>query len=132
MFPEKWTGKGETITWPPRSPDRTPLDYYLVPSTNIPTPKIGALKWVPKYQVAIFSKRILNKFQQFVETSSLSENYISAICRKITVPAVGDKREILSLSKSVLLIRWISFFFRYSTTNVVYPAAHDFVFMIIG
>jgi hypothetical protein len=53
-FPEKWTGKGETITWPPRSLDRNPLDFYLVPCMNIPTPKTGALKCVPKHQMAIF------------------------------------------------------------------------------
>jgi hypothetical protein len=75
-FPEKRTGKGETITWPPLSLDRTHLDFYLVLCMNIPTTKIGALKCVPKHQVAIFSKTILINFQQFVEIRSLSKNCI--------------------------------------------------------
>lgn len=29
-FPDRWIGRGsETIQWPPRSPDLTPLDFYL-------------------------------------------------------------------------------------------------------
>ncbi|KDR21301.1 hypothetical protein L798_04275, partial [Zootermopsis nevadensis] len=26
-FPNRWTGRGNTINWPPRSPDLTPLDF---------------------------------------------------------------------------------------------------------
>ena len=26
---EKWIGRGGPIKWPPRSPDLTPLDYYV-------------------------------------------------------------------------------------------------------
>jgi hypothetical protein len=29
-FPEKWIGRGGTITWPPRSPDLIPLDFILL------------------------------------------------------------------------------------------------------
>jgi hypothetical protein len=28
-FPNRWLGRGGPVTWPPRSPDLTPLDYYL-------------------------------------------------------------------------------------------------------
>jgi len=28
-FPNRWLGHGGHIAWPPRSPDLTPLDYYL-------------------------------------------------------------------------------------------------------
>jgi len=28
-FPNRWLGRGGPIAWPPRSPDLTPLDYYL-------------------------------------------------------------------------------------------------------
>ena len=28
-FPNRWLGRGWTIAWPPRSPDLTPLYYYL-------------------------------------------------------------------------------------------------------
>ena len=28
-FPNRWLGRGGPIPWPPRSPDLTPLDYYL-------------------------------------------------------------------------------------------------------
>lgn len=28
-FPNRWIGRGGYILWPPRSPDLTPLDYYL-------------------------------------------------------------------------------------------------------
>jgi hypothetical protein len=37
QFPERWIGKGGPVTWPPRSPDLTPLDlgpgdsFYLQP-----------------------------------------------------------------------------------------------------
>ncbi|CAK9806442.1 hypothetical protein ANTPLA_LOCUS4888 [Anthophora plagiata] len=28
-FPQRWIGRGGSIPWPPRSPDLTPLDFYL-------------------------------------------------------------------------------------------------------
>jgi len=28
-FPNRWLGSGGPVAWPPRSPDLTPLDYYL-------------------------------------------------------------------------------------------------------
>ncbi|CAK9823987.1 hypothetical protein ANTRET_LOCUS2226 [Anthophora retusa] len=28
-FPQRWIGRGGSISWPPRSPDLTPLDFYL-------------------------------------------------------------------------------------------------------
>ena len=28
-FPNRWLGLGGPVAWPPRSPDLTPLDYYL-------------------------------------------------------------------------------------------------------
>jgi hypothetical protein len=28
-FPYKWIGRGGPITWPPHSPDRTPLDFLF-------------------------------------------------------------------------------------------------------
>jgi len=28
-FPNRWFGRGGSVAWPPRSPDLTPLDYYL-------------------------------------------------------------------------------------------------------
>ena len=28
-FPKRWLGRGGRVAWPPRSPDLTPLDYYL-------------------------------------------------------------------------------------------------------
>jgi len=28
-FPNRWLGCGGPVAWPPRSPDLTPLDYYL-------------------------------------------------------------------------------------------------------
>lgn len=29
IFPERWIGRNGTINWPPRSPDLTPLDFFL-------------------------------------------------------------------------------------------------------
>ncbi|KAJ4439493.1 hypothetical protein ANN_07617 [Periplaneta americana] len=29
-YPGRWIGRGGVISWPPRSPDLTPLDYYVV------------------------------------------------------------------------------------------------------
>ena len=28
-FPNRWLGRGGPVAWAPRSPDLTPLDYYL-------------------------------------------------------------------------------------------------------
>ncbi|GBM70231.1 hypothetical protein AVEN_147154-1 [Araneus ventricosus] len=28
-FPQRWLGRGAVMAWPPRSPDITPLDFYL-------------------------------------------------------------------------------------------------------
>jgi len=28
-FPNRWLGRGGPVAWPPRSPDLTPMDYYL-------------------------------------------------------------------------------------------------------
>lgn len=28
-YPNKWIGRGSPVTWPPRSPDLTPLDFFL-------------------------------------------------------------------------------------------------------
>jgi len=28
-FPNRWLGRGGSAVWPPRSPNLTPLDYYL-------------------------------------------------------------------------------------------------------
>ncbi|GBM25456.1 hypothetical protein AVEN_261573-1 [Araneus ventricosus] len=28
-FPQWWIGRGAVMAWPPRSPDITPLDFYL-------------------------------------------------------------------------------------------------------
>ena len=29
QFPNRWIGRGGPVSWPPRSPDLNPLDYYL-------------------------------------------------------------------------------------------------------
>ena len=29
QFPERWIGRGGPISWPPRSPDLTPLDFFF-------------------------------------------------------------------------------------------------------
>jgi len=29
LFSNRWLGQGGPVAWPPRSPDLTPLDYYL-------------------------------------------------------------------------------------------------------
>ena len=29
FFSNRWLGRGGPVAWPPRSPDFTPLDYYL-------------------------------------------------------------------------------------------------------
>jgi hypothetical protein len=28
-YPDSWIGRGEPLNWPARSPDLTPLDYFL-------------------------------------------------------------------------------------------------------
>lgn len=29
FHPQRWIGRGGIVAWPPRSPDFTPLDFYL-------------------------------------------------------------------------------------------------------
>jgi len=29
QYPERWIGRRGAIKWPPRSPDLTPLDYFM-------------------------------------------------------------------------------------------------------
>ncbi|KZC07320.1 hypothetical protein WN55_07731 [Dufourea novaeangliae] len=29
FYPNKWIGRGGLVSWPPRSPDLTPLDIFL-------------------------------------------------------------------------------------------------------
>ena len=29
LFPHRWIGRDSEFSWPPRSPDMNPLDYYL-------------------------------------------------------------------------------------------------------
>ena len=29
IFPSRWIGRGGPIAWPPRSPDMTPMDFFL-------------------------------------------------------------------------------------------------------
>ena len=29
QFPNRWIGRGGAVSWPPRSPDLTPLDFFL-------------------------------------------------------------------------------------------------------
>ena len=29
QFPNRWIGHGGAVSWPPRSPDLTPLDFFL-------------------------------------------------------------------------------------------------------
>lgn len=33
-YPRRWIGRGATFAWPPRSLDFTPLDFYLLGSTE--------------------------------------------------------------------------------------------------
>ena len=33
-FPNRWLGRLGPVAWPPRSPDLTPLDYYIWASCN--------------------------------------------------------------------------------------------------
>ena len=28
-YPNRWIGRGGPVPWPPRSPDLTPLDFFL-------------------------------------------------------------------------------------------------------
>ncbi|KAJ4447231.1 hypothetical protein ANN_09235 [Periplaneta americana] len=46
-FPDRWIGRGGPIAWPPRSPDRNPLDFYL----SIVTDRSGeniCFEWITK------------------------------------------------------------------------------------
>ena len=29
VFPNRWSGKGGPVQWPPRSPDLTPMDFFI-------------------------------------------------------------------------------------------------------
>ena len=29
VFPNRWIGRGGPVQWPPRSPDLTPMDFFI-------------------------------------------------------------------------------------------------------
>ncbi|KZC14926.1 hypothetical protein WN55_07881 [Dufourea novaeangliae] len=29
LYPNKWIGRGRLVSWPPRSPDTTPLNFFF-------------------------------------------------------------------------------------------------------
>lgn len=62
-FPDRWIGRGGPIPWPARSPDITPMDFFvwgrmktLVYSTDVPVPNVEGLR-----------NRIINAAQQIQE-----------------------------------------------------------------
>ncbi|GBM49030.1 hypothetical protein AVEN_153546-1 [Araneus ventricosus] len=76
-FPDRWCGRGGPIPWPPRSPDITPLDFFLWGFVkNIvyktPVPSLDELK-----------RRIVTAIQKCYPTNAgehLEGNRISSRC----------------------------------------------------
>ena len=64
-FPDRWIGRGSPIRWAPRSPDLTPLDFYLWghPKNNIyksPTKDMDELKRRINKEINSISKETLS------------------------------------------------------------------------
>ena len=58
LFPGKVLSKGGTVPWPPRSPDLSPLDYFLwgqVSGTSPPPPYKGPYRTWPYVPVGAFA-----------------------------------------------------------------------------
>lgn len=81
-FPNRWIGRGGFVSWPPRSPDLTPLDFYLwgyvkdIVYTNRPTTPVDlkqrirdAIANIP----AVVLRSVIGNFQRRLELC-LNEN----------------------------------------------------------
>ncbi|KZC14388.1 hypothetical protein WN55_07009 [Dufourea novaeangliae] len=63
LYPNQWIGRGALLSWPPRSPDLTPLDFFLW----------GALKNAV-YQEVPTTPENMKQLTQTVTISSISYN----------------------------------------------------------
>lgn len=76
FFPNRWIGRGGHILWPPRSPDLTPLDFYLwgflkdVVYTNRPTTREDLQRRIREAIARIAPevlRRVVGSFRRRVE-----------------------------------------------------------------
>lgn len=72
VFPGRWIGRGGPLSWPPRSPDITPLDFFLWGYVkdrvyNTAVPNLRILKDRIKDAIATVSNEMLSSVWQEVE-----------------------------------------------------------------
>ena len=76
-FPNKWIGRGAATSWPARSPDLNPLDFYLW----------GHLKNIvysrPVANVEILRQRVEEGFQQIQQTPGIWERVRQSMMRRL-------------------------------------------------
>lgn len=74
-FPNKWIGHGAATSWPARSPDLNPLDFYFC----------GHLKDIvysrPIANVEILRQRVQEGFQQIQQTPGIWERVRQSMMR---------------------------------------------------
>ena len=71
MFPDGWIGRGGPTSWPPRSPDVTPLDFFLwgYVKTKVFTEEIADIKElktrITHAVVSVNPQMLLNTWKEF-------------------------------------------------------------------
>lgn len=85
-YPNRWIGRGGPISWPPRSPDMAPLDFYLwghLKSLVYETP-------VPSQQELI--GRIIDGCARISETPGIFERVRQSLRRRLRACIAADGR----------------------------------------
>ena len=75
-YPDRWIGRGSSVPWPPRSPDLTPLDFFLwgyVRSLVYETPVESEEDLVA---------RIIAAFEKVQNQSGIFENVRNSMLRR--------------------------------------------------
>lgn len=78
VFPNRWIGRGGPIAWPPRSPDCTPLDFFLWGYVKALVYDVGS---VPTAEV--LRQRITDAFQVVRNTPGILERVRQSMRRRM-------------------------------------------------
>lgn len=81
MFPNRWIGRGGPVAWPARSPDLTPLDFFLWGEIkrrvySPPRPETAEELWAKIEDVA----NDIRNHKYSIEASTLSVSHRTLIC----------------------------------------------------
>jgi hypothetical protein len=80
QFPDRWLGRGGSVSWPVRSPDRNPLDFFLW----------GHLKEIVCRDPPTDMEDLIEKFRAAVAT--IDADMLQRVQASITLCAVACRR----------------------------------------